>query len=110
MKNRGLLLIFVAGCAILFAILGTVWAKWHHDGIAQILIGALGVTVLVLMVRGILASGKERWITFTLGAILLLGFSISFFSAGFFTAPVALFLLGFSLGKLTQRENKHSLC
>ena len=115
MKNRGLLLIFVVGCIILFAAFGIGFTKWdeltHRDGIVQILMGALGVTDLVLMVRGILGGGKERWTAFTLGAILLLGFSaFSIFSVGFFIAPAALLLLGFSLGKLLQRENKHSVC
>ncbi len=114
MKNRVLALIFVAGCIILIAVFVIGLANWgeltHRDGIVQILLGALGVTALALIGMGILNKGKKRWTDLTLGAILLLGFSVSFFSVGFFTAPAALFLLGFSLGKLTQRENKHSLC
>ena len=101
------------GCAILLTAFGIGWADWgglaNRIGIMQILMGALGVMVVLLVILGILSRGRERWTSLTLGAILLLGFSaLTIFSVGMFVAPVGLFLLGFSIWKLLHHRAKYS--
>ena len=112
MKTRWLVATFAIGCAVLLAAFGVGWADWgelaNRVGIMQILMGALGILVILLMVMGILSKGRERWTSLTLGAILLLGFSaLLFFSVGWLIAPAALLLLGLSIWKLLHRRTEY---
>jgi uncharacterized membrane protein len=69
--------------------------------------GALVVAVLFLAVMAFLSKGKDRWIAFILVSALLLGFSVlSLFSIGLMVAPLALFLLVFSLLKLRRGKRE----
>jgi len=111
MKKLGILASFMVGCAVLFSAFVIGWSDWgklaNRIGIMQILMGALGILVILLMVMGILSKGRERWTSLTLGAILLLGFSaLLFFSVGWLIAPAALLLLGLSIWKLLHRRTE----
>jgi len=113
MKDRRLALIFTVGCIILLAAFGIGWANWgefaNQIGIMQILMGALGFAVILLVAMGILSRDKERWTALVLVAILALGFSgLTFASIGIIVAPIALLLLGFSLWRLLRRQTKRS--
>jgi uncharacterized membrane protein len=69
--------------------------------------GALVVAVLFLAVMAFLSKGKDKWIAFILVSALLLGFSVlSLFSIGLMVAPLALFLLVFSLLKLRRGKRE----
>ena len=105
----GLLVSFIAGCAILVAAFGIGWANWgklpNQIIVMQTLMGALVVVAVLLVVMGVLSKGKERWEALTLDAILLLGLSaLIFFSVGWLIVPVALLLLGFSLRRLRRSD------
>ncbi len=111
MKRLWSAVIFAVGCAILFAAFGIGWADWgklaNRIGIMQILMGALGVVVVLLVVSGILSRGKERWTALLFVAILLLGFSaLTVASIGIIVAPIGLLLLGFSIWRLLHRQTE----
>jgi hypothetical protein len=56
---------------------------------------------LVLLTLRLVFAEKQRWLTFTLAAVLLLGFSVSYFySLGLLLAPFAIALLVISVIKL----------
>ncbi|MFH0768899.1 MAG: hypothetical protein V1932_04965 [Chloroflexota bacterium] len=112
MKKLGILASFMVGCAVLFSAFVIGWADWgklaNRIGIVQILIGALGVVVIILVVMGILSKGKERWTALILVAVLLLGFSaLTIASTGIIGAPLGLLLLGFSIWKLLHRRTEY---
>ena len=112
MKRLRSAAIFTVGCAILLAAFGIGWADWgelaNRIGIMQILMGALGAVVVILVVLGILSRGKERWAALALVAVLLLGFSaLTIASTGIIGAPLGLLLLGFSIWKLLHRRTEY---
>lgn len=103
MKMRTAVAIFVLAC---FALIATLLLGLMREGEpiyitpVYILLAVTGILFIALVIMGIFFEGKERWTIFTLVAILLILFSaLSIFSIGLFIAPVALFLLGFSLWK-----------
>ncbi len=113
MGRRVLATPFAIGCIILFATFGIGWANWweltNRIGIVQILMGALGIMVVLLIVMGVLSKDKERWTALVFVAVLALGFSgLTIASIGIIMAPVALLLLGFSLWRLRHRQTEHS--
>ena len=108
MKMRAAVAIFVLAC---FALVAILWLGLARNGepvyIApvNILLGVAGALFVALVMMGIFFESKERWIVFTLVAILLILFSaLTIFSIGLFIAPVALFLLGFSIWKLSRHR------
>jgi hypothetical protein len=104
MKMRTAVAIFVLACFALTASLLLILIRQGQPIYitpVNILLGVAGALFVTLVLMGIFLGNKERWTVFTLVAILLTLFSaLSIFSIGLFIAPVALFLLGFSLWKL----------
>ncbi len=113
MKRLGIVVSFVAGCAVLFAAFGIGWADWwklaNRIGVMQALMGTLGVVVALLVVMSVLSRGKERWTALALGAILILWFSaLTFFSVGWLIAPAALVLLALSFWRLFRHQTEQA--
>ena len=102
---------FAIGCALLIAAFVIAWARWwelaNHEGFLQILMGALGVVVALLVATGVLGRGEERWTALGFAATLILGFSaIAFFSVGMLTTLPGLALLALSIWKLTHHPTE----
>ena len=113
MKKLRSAAIFAVGCAMLLAAFGIGWADWgklaNRIGIMQILMGALGFVVVLLVVLGILSTDKDRWTALLFVAILLFGFSaLTFASTGIIVAPIGLLMLGFSIWKLLHRRTERT--
>ena len=95
---------FAIGCALLIAafLIGA-----NHEGFVQILLGALGVVVALLVATGVLGRGEERWTALGFAATLILGFSaIAFFSVGMLTTLPGLAFLALSIWKLTHHSTE----
>ena len=106
-KHILLVAFFAAGFAFLIAAFGITWARWldpteeRSHTVIRILLGGLGASLALTVSWGVFATGKARWLAFSLVATLVLGFSaLTIFSVGILVAPLGLLLLGFSLGRL----------
>jgi len=79
------------------------WVPWDDPNhlIVWTLIGGLGVSLALMVLSGLSTRGRRRWVTFSLVALLMLGFAVlTLFSIGILVAPFGLALLGVSLRKL----------
>ena len=108
MKVRTAVAIFALACFALAAILFLGLMRHGEPtyiGPVNILLGIAGALFVALVLMGIFLEGTEQWRVFTLVAILLILFSaLSIFSIGIFIAPVALFLLGFSIWRFKRNK------
>ena len=108
MKKLGVLISFMAGCAVLVAAFGIGYANWgtlaNRIVVMQTLMSALAVVAVLLVAMGALSQGKERWKALTLSTVLVLGFSaLTIFSIGWIIALLALPFLVFFLLKLRTK-------
>ncbi len=110
MKMRIAMAVFALAC---FALLGILLLALMRQGEpvyitpVNVLLGVAGALFVSLVLMGIFFQRRERWNVFLLVAILLILFSaLSVFSIGIFIAPVALFLLGFSIWKVWHYRSR----
>ncbi len=82
MKKRGLIIAsFTIGLLMLIAAFAIGWLNIGNMTVSEqefaiwTLVSILAVATIVLTITGITDAGKERWLAFTLVAILILGFS-----------------------------------
>lgn len=110
MKKRGLiitvftigLLMLIGAFAILLFRVGNMIVSEREFALSWLL-SILAVATIVLAITGITDTGKERWLAFTLVAVLILGFSVYLFDIGLiFLAPFGLALLIYSLFELRR--------
>jgi hypothetical protein len=105
----------MVGLLILILVFGIGWADWwtltNPVLVVRVLWGSLGAVAVILIIMGILNSGKGRWIDFLLATFLLLGFSVfDIVTLGIIGAPVCLFLVAFCIWKLTHWPPKPVSC
>ena len=89
MKKRGLiitvftigLLMLIGAFAILLFRVGNRIVSEREFALSWLL-SILAVATIVLAITGITDTGKERWLAFTLVAVLILGFSVYLFDIG----------------------------
>ena len=104
---------FLGGVIALLVFIGITLGNWGSLNAevgrtyVKILLGIVGVAVLLLLVFGLLFYERERWLSFTLAALLIIGFSISYFySFGPFLVPLGITLLIVSIFKLVRYEGR----
>lgn len=89
------------GLSLAWEILGsTVWGStgWTF---ASISFNTTAGCDLILLILGLVFREKDRWLAFTLAAVLLIGFGLSWiYSLGGFLWPLGIILLVYSLRKL----------
>lgn len=114
MKMRVLVAMFTLACLALITglILGLArQGEPLYITEVNILISIAGLVTATLIFMGIFLADKKRWTALALAAALMLLFSIlSIFSVGIYTAPVGLFLLGFSIWKLLHHQTVRKTC
>jgi len=100
-KTLLVLVAFLTVCAMLAAGYGIAFTHWRpipsRGGAFAVLLIAVWVVSVLLGVMGVYA-GSGRWMAWTFGGILLLGSSVLLLDIGLvFIAPIALFVLTYSM-------------
>ncbi len=110
MKKRVLIIAsFTVGLLMLIAAFAIGWLNIGNMAVSEqefaiwTLVSILAVATIVLAITGITATVKERWLAFTLVAVLILGFSVFLLDIGLILfAHFGLALLIYSRIKLHQ--------
>ena len=110
MKKRGLIIAsFIVGLLMLIAAFAIGWLNIGNMAVSEqefaiwTLVSILAVATIVLAITAITDTGKEKWLAFTLVAVLILGFSVFLLDIGLILfAPLGLALLIYSLIELRR--------
>ena len=106
MNKRITIAVFLLGIIALAAWVGfsLVWGNWGENLDRKYVLAVFDTIVgcdLVLLVLGWGYRNRDRWLAFTLAAVLLIGFGLSWiYSLGGFLWPLGVILLVVSLRKL----------
>ncbi len=110
MNKRLIYFFFVTGAIDIGAwlILTILWMIHIYVNDFSFLFSIGAIATLVLLALGLIFDARERWLAFTLGAILLIFFSIAWlYSLGGFLLPLGILLLINSIIKLRQYPKIH---
>ncbi|ADJ26826.1 hypothetical protein Dehly_1545 [Dehalogenimonas lykanthroporepellens BL-DC-9] len=105
---------FILGLVALVVFTGITLGNWgelvnsdENRNYLRILFSLIAVFTVVLLILGVFFREKDRWLSFTLAALLITGFSMSYFySIGPLLAPIGIVLLVISVFKLARYEGR----
>ncbi len=102
-----LISLFLIGSATLTVAFGVFWADWwdlpgkYESLFGEITYISVVASIILTILLAIAATGQERWLAFSVAAILMLGFSaLTIISIGGLLGPLSLLLLVFSVARL----------